>query len=205
MVSAQIPRTFVFHSINKRIVMGKHLMRVDELLVAKAVALGYQISKGKVFEQAIDLIERAIGSRSANSINPEVKAFYLMVMAEAFRFRQSNKHLENRSKSQNSARLRGFQIYLIFTRTLLRRARLIIRRAGGALSSVDKQRATFGTDISIDVGDSQQVSLPDNDDIIKILEWMGYERGRGISKADQNFLFNTNLSDLIKKHFGSVS
>ena len=26
-------------------------MRVDELLVAKAVALGYQISKGKVFEQ----------------------------------------------------------------------------------------------------------------------------------------------------------
>ena len=76
---------------------------------------------------------------------------------------------------------------------------------GGALSSVDKQRATFGTDISIDVGDSQQVSLPDNDDIIKILEWMGYERGRGISKADQNFLFNTNLSDLIKKHFGSVS
>ena len=56
-------------------------MRVDELLVAKAVALGYQISKGKVFEQAIDLIER-VGSCSANSINPEVKAFYLMVMVK---------------------------------------------------------------------------------------------------------------------------
>ena len=186
--------------------MGKHLMRVDELLVAKAVALGYQISKGKVFEQAIDLIERAIGSCSANSINPEVKAFYLMVMAEAFRFRQSNKHLENREQiSQLCEASRLPNLFDLYTHIIEKSTAHHKVTGGGALSSVDKQRATFGTDISIDVGDSQQVSLPDNDDIIKILEWMGYERGRGISKADQNFLFNTNLSDLIKKHFGSVS
>ena len=176
-------------------------MRLEQLIVAKAISLGYQISSGKYFDQAIDLIDMSLRNKARERLNPEVIAFYLMVRDEAFRFRKISNYAENRSEIKQlceQSRIPNlFELYIeIIGKTTA--AHNVV--GGGALSSLKKERATFGTDQHYDDhGDG--FILSQNDDVVKILEWMGHTRGRNISEADRNFLYETNLSTLINKHF----
>ena len=42
------------------------------------------------------------------------------------------------------------------------------------------------------------VILSDHRDVEKVLEWLGYDGGKAISPSDRKFLYDVNLSDLIK-------
>ena len=87
-------------------------MKIEELLAAKALILGYQIAKGKVFDQALGLINKHVSSARSNRTKPEVEAFYLMVIAEARRFRHQKNHSNDEEKFRGFAMTHPLMAYL---------------------------------------------------------------------------------------------
>ena len=180
-------------------------MKIEELLAAKALILGYQIAKGKVFDQALELINKHISSARSNRTKPEVEAFYLMVIAEARRFRHQKNHSSDRGKIQrlcDDSSINGiFEIYIFLVEQSTQQH---IVTGGGALSSLDKREASLGNDVMLDPDTGYSVILSDHRDVEKVLEWLGYGwGGKAISPSDHKFLYDVNLSDLIKKHFST--
>ena len=96
---------------------NKHKLSIEELLVVKAVSLGYQIANGKVFESAINLINSSLQKKS---VSPEIEAFYLMIRSEAHRFRQSNAYTNDgvRIAAYNGANAPGCDPTVGVTSTL---------------------------------------------------------------------------------------
>ena len=90
-------------------------MKIEELIVAKAVILGFQISNGNVFDQAIGMIDANLAKVKQIEIKPEVHAFYLMLKSEACRFRLKPDYDASRAEIKRSCELSKipnlFEIY----------------------------------------------------------------------------------------------
>ena len=177
----------------------RHRIKTEQLLVVKAVTLGYRIAKGSVFEKAIGLIDSSL---SRQPVNPEVEAFYLMVRSEAYRFRQSKRHLEDRQKIKalfEKSNLQGvFELFSEIVEKTTSRHRI---SGGGALSSLDKRQASLGSDTWVDPDTGYEWVIAQNDDVESIMKLAGVER-HSMSDADRSFLFDTTLKRMIEKHFG---
>ena len=65
------------------------------------------------------------------------------------------------------------------------------------LCSLDKRQASLGND---EFRSTLDMKIIDHRDVEKVLEWLGYGWGQAISPSDRKFLYDVNLSDLIKKH-----
>ena len=68
---------------------------------------------------------------------------------------------------------------------------------GGALNTVDKGRPSLGTDVMVDPNTGYETAYSRNDDVNIILECVGVSSW-DISDADRSFLYDTNLSVMIK-------
>ena len=179
-------------------------MKIEELIVAKAVILGFQISNGNVFEQAIRMIDDNLAKVKRIEIKPEVHAFYLMLKSEACRFRLKPDYDASRAEIKDLCELSKLpNLFEIYTDIVQKSTAQYRVQGGGALSSIDARKATLGDDGWYDP-DYWFVNTSQHDDANKVLEWMGYWRGSRISDADAKFLFDVNLTDLFKKHFGST-
>ena len=177
---------------------NKHKLSIEELLVVKAVSLGYQIANGKVFESAINLINSSLQKKS---VSPEIEAFYLMIRSEAHRFRQSNAYTNDRQQIKVLAeRSRLQNVFELFTRVVEGTTGLYRVSGGGALSTVDRGKPSLGTEVMVDPDTSFVTLHSRNDDVNIILECAGISIGN-ISSADRSFLYDINLSVMIKKHF----
>lgn len=178
----------------------RHKIKAEVLLVVKAVTLGYQIANGNVFDHALNLISSSLSKRA---VKPEVEAFYLMVKSEAYRFRQSEAYLNDREKIKElceKSKMDG--LFELFTKLVEKSISKHSVSGGGALSSVDKSRASLGKSIALDPDTGYKTVISQNDDVEVILTWAGISTYQ-MSRSDKSFLYATSLSKMIEKHFGT--
>ena len=91
-------------------------------------------------------------------------------------------------------------VFELFTRVVEGTTGLYRVSGGGALSTVDRGKPSLGTEVMVDPDTSFVTLHSRNDDVNIILECAGISSGN-ISSADRSFLYDINLSVMIKKHF----